>query len=121
MAGNRLGSEEYPYLPIRLRIRGWRSEAMALLDTGFSDQLIIPPSEFDANLLGEPDNYATVEVADGRIVHAPVCLATLSLGSTFTLAEVTAIGMGDRYIIGRGIIGLSSVTLDHGERLVIEL
>ena len=35
-------STDYPYLPIRLEVRGVQFEDRALLDTGFTGELIIP-------------------------------------------------------------------------------
>jgi predicted aspartyl protease len=50
----RLVSEHFPYLPLRLEVRGRTSAVEALLDTGFDGDVAVPPDLF-AN--GEPDDY----------------------------------------------------------------
>ena len=95
---------------------------MALLDTGFSDQLIIPSTavlEADG-VVPEPDDWIDARVADGRSVPAPLYFGAIELPDLAPVDGVCIIVMGDQYIIGRGIIDLFKVTLDHGERLIIE-
>ena len=51
MARNRsITSEAFPYLPIRVVLRGWKVEATALLDTGFSGELVIPQDALPQNI-----------------------------------------------------------------------
>ena len=122
MASDQLVSYVYPYLPIRIGIRGWQVEAMGLLDTGFSAQIIVPTNvlEEEPEFSETPDDYTDARLADGRIIHAPVFLANLEIGSLPPVVGITAIIMGDQYIRGRGIIDRFMVTLDHGDRVIVE-
>ena len=69
-------STHYPYLAIRLEVQGQSEEAPALLDTGYTDSVIIPDT-WHSHGLGLPDGRTAVEVGDGRIVFAPVYLGIL--------------------------------------------
>ena len=71
-------STTYPYLSIRMAIRDWQDEALALLDTGFSGELIIPESVLGQDL-GTPDEHTDVELGDASIVDAPIYLGTLEI------------------------------------------
>lgn len=97
MAQDRLISTNYPYLPVRVDIRGWQEEAPALLDTGFTGELIIPESVL-AQGLGFPDEHTSVEVGDNRIVDAPIYLGALKLVGFPPIPDVTVIVLGDEYI-----------------------
>ena len=59
-------SDDFPYLPIRIAIGGWETEAEALLDTGFSGELIVPEDAMPEDI-GPPAYFVTYRVADGRI------------------------------------------------------
>ncbi len=66
-------SNRYPYLDLRVQIRDWQAEATALIDTGFTGNLVIPEHLW-TDELGRPDGRGTLIVADGGIVRAPVYL-----------------------------------------------
>ena len=95
---------------------------MALLDTGFSDQLAVPTSalEDEPALVGDPDTWVNVRVADGRSIAVPLFDGTIELPNLSTVEGASIMVMGDQYIVGRGILDLYKVTLDHGQRLIIE-
>ena len=112
-------SNHYPYLAIRVAIGDWRGEASALLDTGFTAELVVPEILLDQDI-GFPDEHVAVEVGDGRIVNAPIYLGNLEIHGLSTIQGITIIAMGDEFIIGRGIIDLFRVTFDHGARVILE-
>ncbi len=108
----------YPYIPIRVQIRRWESEALALLDTGFTGELVIPESVLFH--LGIPDDHTDVEVADNRIIPAPAFLGAIEIIGLDPIPDVHITVLGDEYILGLGILDLYKVTFDHGERVIIE-
>ena len=69
-------STTYPYLSIRVSLRGKTHDALALLDTGFSGHLAVPESAV-ADDLKLPDASTTWELADGSIVDAPLYLGSV--------------------------------------------
>lgn len=71
-------SEEYPYLPIRVQLRGQVAEGSALIDTGISGSLVIPTTWLERGL-GAPDGYSGWELADGSITSAPVHLGSVEI------------------------------------------
>ena len=54
---------------------------MALLDTGFSDQLVVPSSvlEDEPAIAGDPDTWVNLKVADGRSIGVPLFHGTIEL------------------------------------------
>ena len=56
-------STEFPYIPIRVTLPGWEVEVMALLDTGFTGEFIIPRNVLPQDIV-VPAEYIEVEVAD---------------------------------------------------------
>ena len=54
-----VASEDFPYLPIRISIRGWQTEALVLLDTGYTGELIIPRNVLPGDL-GLPEAFMNV-------------------------------------------------------------
>ena len=112
-------STDYPYLPIRVQIRDWQDEASALLDTGFTAELVIPERLLDQGF-GFPEEHIDVELGDGRIVNAPVYLGNLEIIGLPPISGLAIIAMGNEFILGRGIIDLFRVTFDHGDRVIVE-
>ncbi|MEX1254653.1 MAG: hypothetical protein WEE64_09960 [Dehalococcoidia bacterium] len=111
-------STVFPYLPVRIELRGHRSEALALLDTGFTGDLAIPTASVSADL-GLPDARIDWQLADGSTIDAPVYLGTLEIvGLPPMPAAVTV--LGDEYIMGRGVLDKFRITLDRGRRVVAE-
>ena len=112
-------SEHYPYLELRVRIRDWQWEADALIDTGFSSNLVVPEHLWNEEL-GRADGRANWVLADGGTVQAPVYLGDIEILGTPVVARVAITFMGDEFILGRGIIDRFKLTLDHGQRIIIE-
>ena len=112
-------SDIYPFLTIRLDLRGRRHETSGLLDTGFSGDLAIPTGFFDGDF-GLPDGRIDWELADGSTIDAPVYLGSVEIAG-FPPVPAAITVLGDEYILGRGVIDRYKVTFDHGQRLIVEL
>jgi predicted aspartyl protease len=107
-------SNDYPYIPIRFEVQGQSEDSLALLDTGYTESLIIPASW--RHRLGAPDGRTTLEVGDGRIVHAPVYLGIIEIVGSPPIYGVALTLLADEYILGRRILDRFEITLDHGRR-----
>jgi predicted aspartyl protease len=114
---SRVESERFPYLGLHVEVRNRIHSVDALIDTGFDGFLAVPPS-----LLADgqpPDNFQSWSLADGTRVTAPLYLGTVHVGDLGSVpALITA--LGDEPLVGRGVIDRFRLTLDHGERVVIE-
>src|SRR5918999_3298766 len=106
-------STVYPYLSIIVEIRGQREEVLALIDTGYTGDLVVP-ANWQSRGLGLPDGRSTVEVGDGRTVYAPVYLGVLEIIGFDPIPEVAITALGDEYILGQRILDRFEITLDHG-------
>ncbi len=115
MVSRRVTSADFPFLPIRITVRGWTSEALALLDTGFSGDLVIPGN------IGAPDYPMLYRVADNRITSTELFYGSLQILGLPTIPSISIGVLGNKYIIGLGIIERYTVTLDRGERVIIEM
>ncbi len=119
MAGS-LTSSEFPYVPVRVEIRGKVHEGSALVDTGFDGKLIVPANWVTMDI-GDPDGQSEWRLADGRVTYAPSYRGDLWLGDDFAhFSRLRCDALGDQYIVGLEIVSLFGVNLDHGERLIFE-
>ena len=116
---HRVTSAEYPYIPVRLEIRGQQFEQYALLDTGFTGELAIPATLL-ATTIDVPDEHADWELADGSIIDAPIYLGTLEILGLPPILSVAVTTLGNEFILGRGILDLCVVAFERGERVIIE-
>ena len=116
----RVTSTVYPTLSVRLDIRGRQSEVSALLDTGFTGEVAFP-LDILGQAVGLPDEHTDWELADGSIVDAPTYLETLEIIGFSALLPVEITGLGNEYILGRGVLDLFVVTFDRGERVIVEM
>jgi len=118
VADHRVISSRFPYLPLSFTVRDRTLEVEALLATGFDGDLVVSP---DLVLNGRPaDGYFTLVLADGREVEAAVYLGTVTIGG-FSPIEAGITVLGDEPIVGLGIASRCLITLDHGQRLIVEL
>lgn len=114
-----LASSRFPYIPVQVRIRGEERSGWALVDTGFAGKLIVPDSWMSIGV-GNPDGQGRWRVADGRVAIAPSYVGELCLGDDFAqFAPIRCDVLGDHYIVGREIVALFNVRLDHGANVVI--
>jgi predicted aspartyl protease len=112
-------SHNYPFLPIRIEVRGRRYEALALLDTSFQGDVVVPTT-----LLGDdwglPDARVSWVLADGGVIDTPVYSGTLEIVGFNPLVSAI-VPLGRDYILGRGIIDRFEVSFDHGHTVVVKL
>ena len=99
---------------------GWEAEEVALLDTGFTGELIIPWGVLPQDL-AIPGEFINVEVGDNRVVPTSQYPGQLVIPGLSTLLRVSVTIIGDEYIVGIGIIERYRITLDRGERVIVEL
>lgn len=122
MDQQRLVSTRFPYLPIRLHFQhasaAFDSDHGTLLDTGFTGELVIPRS-LVANVQ-RPTAETRVRLGDDSQIVAPICLVSFSLGP-FGPFSAAAIALGNEVILGVGVMDRFAITLDHANRLVVEL
>ena len=117
MSTPRLVSARYPYLPVRLRVRQRVGELEALLDTGFDDDVVVPPSWI---VDGQPpDGHVRLELGDGSLVTAPYYDGAVELAGLGSF-PVIVLALGDEPIVGRGLLAQFRVILDHGQRVIVE-
>ncbi len=111
-------STNYPYLPIRVEIRGQIEEILALIDTGYTGNLIVPTDWLDRDL-GLPDGRSSIELGDGSVVPgAPLYLGILEMPGLFS-ARVRITVLGNEYVLGRRVLDRFEITLDHGQRVIV--
>ena len=71
-------SNQYPYLPIRVELRGQTVEDLALIDTGYDGSFVIPAAWRDR--LGRPDGISRVGLGDGSIVAGtPIYIGVMEM------------------------------------------
>ena len=111
-------STDYPFLAVRIRIRDWEQETLALVDTGFEGSLVIPFSSIDSGL-GDPDASSDWILADGSVVESPVYVGSLEIKGLSAISDVVVSLLGSDYILGRNVLDRFELVLDHGQRLTI--
>ena len=101
---------------------GWETERMALLDTGYTGEVIIPWNAVPESQheVGTPQNFIDVQVGDNRIVSTiqyPGLLEIIGIPETMRVS-VTVIG--EEFIIGVGIMEMLTVTLIRASQVIVE-
>lgn len=117
MAYNFLKSSHFPYLKISIKVLHRDIKIEALVDTGFDGDIAIPP---ELVLNGDPPaGYVRWTLASGQTILAPYFMGTIKVGN-FRLISIQITVLGDEPIIGRGIIDRFKITLDHGQKVILE-
>ena len=114
-----VASDDFPYLSIRVAVRDWEVHQQALIDTGFTGDLVVPEGSLPQDI-GNPDHVRVYRVADDRFTRAPMFTGELEVMGLPLIQDVTVAELGSRYLIGLGIIERYVVTLERGERVIIE-
>jgi predicted aspartyl protease len=123
----KLTSSRYPFLPLTIHVRVTRRKStdlhtQALIDTGFSGDIVVPVSEELKQF--PPDAYATWTMADGSEVMAPIFLGTIRFPEldedVAEMVGVTVTVLGDLALIGQSILRHFTLTLDHGKQVILE-
>ena len=112
-------SGAFPFLEIRVSIREWETKSLALVDTGFSGDLVIPEGVLDKDV-GQPDHMRLYRMADGRTARSDIFLGEVEIAGLAPMSDIAIGVLGNKYIIGLGIIERYVVTLMRGERVVVE-
>jgi predicted aspartyl protease len=113
----RVISTRFPYLPVRLLIGQATHRLEVLLDTGFDGAVAIPPAWIED--AGPPFDYISWTLADGSTLRAAAYFGLVQLG-TLPPFSVLVTALGDEPLAGRGVSDRFSITLDHGQRVVVE-
>ena len=111
-------SAPYPSLPIRCDIQGVTREVDAIIDTGFDGYLVVPEALIGA--LPEPSRRRRYRTASGEPVIVVEYDGTVELSAQPLLVEANIIALGDEYLIGIELLNHFRVTLDHGQRVIVE-
>ena len=90
----------------------------ALLDTGFEGALAAPSSLLD-DLPGPAEFQGKWQLADARIIAAPVYVGDIDIGDLERL-RIQFTVLGDEFILGRAIMNRYNVCFDHGQRVVVD-
>jgi hypothetical protein len=67
-----------------------------------------------------PRGHLRWTLADGSAVLAPYYLGTIRVGALGPFPALVTV-LGDEPLIGREIVAHFTITLDHGERVIVEL
>ena len=78
------------------------------------------PEDLPPDDLTPPDQRSFYRVADGRLVRASLYSGNVQISSLPPLTDVSIGVMGNRFIVGVGIIERYVMILDRGERVIIE-
>ena len=119
-SSRRVISTSYPFLFIRVEIRGQQQDGLALLDTGFTGELVVPTRSLGQSI-GLPEEHTDWELADGSIVDAPVYLGSLEIVGLPPSFAVAVTPLGNEYVLGRGVLDRFEVIFDRGERVIVNL
>ena len=113
----RITSQRFPYVPIRVSVQQREVALEALVDTGFDGGVAVPPTIVTN---GEtPDGYLPWTLADGTQVLLPAYRGTVQLDG-FPSFPTVVIALGDEPIVGRQVSDRFRVVLDHGQQVVVE-
>jgi predicted aspartyl protease len=110
-------SERFPFIPVRIEVADDQIAVEALIDTGFDGDIVLPAG---TRVPGPSAQSALrARLADGTYVQAPVFRAAAVIGPV-RVRPVVVILLGDLPMIGRRLIGRFAVTLDHGQRVIVQ-
>jgi len=115
----KITSTDYPFLPVHVEVRGWKNKGSALVDTGFTGELVIPEHWLKKGI-GTPDDYTDWGLANKSVVTAPTYAGSLKIVGLSITYDVLVVAIGDKLILGRGILDLFEVTFDRGEKLIVK-
>lgn len=107
----------FPYLPVRVELRGHIYDLIALLDTGFDGAFLIPRDLLPQH--ERPRRFTRWTLADGSSTEAPTYAGSVRFSSLGPF-PVPIIALGSEPLIGRALLRHVTITLDHGERVIVE-
>lgn len=110
--------DRYPSLRIRFSINGYYGECVALVDTGCDVGLVVPRSLVPG--LSAPNQLIGVSTASGEKLEAPAYAGTAELFDEPTPVGTIILVLGDECLVGLPMLNHFRVTLDHGQRIIVE-
>ncbi len=111
-------SRYFPYLPLTLTVQGGQINIEAILDTGFDGSVIVPQYTFPPTL--KPNYDLAWTLADGTTIKGPAFAGTVHVGH-FGPFDVVITSVGNESLIGRALTNLFTITLDHGQQVIVTL
>jgi predicted aspartyl protease len=117
-------SRDFPYLQIHAYIGDsyyfpdFEFDTDALVDTGFSGGLSVPPSLITPTL--SPVSQTIWTLADDLTVTAPTYRGYVRVDS-LPVVEVEIIALAGQSLLGRGATNHFRLIFDHGDTVTIEL
>lgn len=111
-------ARSYPTLAVRFVVSGVTRDAIALMDTGFDGDLVVP--EALVGQLPEPSYYSRYRTANGELVVVAEFSGTVELVDQPGSLQARIIALGDEYLIGIRMLNHFRVTLDHGQQIIVE-
>jgi len=116
----RLVTPAYPYVEVIFTIGAFRSPPiLAYVDSGFDGYLLAPAAE--ATLLGPSQFSTSWELGDGSGVQAQEYRGEIEVSGLSLLIPARSTYLGEKYLLGRGIVDRLRMTFDRGQRLILEI
>ena len=97
---------------------GRSHEFEALVDTGFDGTIILPEGSISQGL--PPHGESRWRLADNSVVSTSYYLVQAEIAGTERPFSLLAYVLGKEAIIGRALTNNFRITLDHGERIIVE-
>jgi predicted aspartyl protease len=117
MNGSRIVSRQFPYIPIHLTIDGHSAALVAMLDTSFDGDLVVPVGHLPSDIT--PADQLPVRLADGSQMLLATHVGTARIG-VVEIADLLVYVLGEVPLIGTNLIRHFTVILDHGRRVIVE-
>ncbi len=114
-----VSSNRFPYIPIVVTINDVSTATEALIDTGFDGFVLLPEANFPEGISG-PLTFQEWVLADGSHSTAVYCDGEVSIGGVMSGVAAQITFLGEEALVGRGLLDLYRVTLDHGARVIVE-
>ena len=95
-------STDYPFLQVRVEIRGQRVEELALTDTGFEGAAAVPENWADETL-GDPEVFRFhSRWLTGAFSYAPVFVGSVEIVGFSPIADIPITVPRERVYVGPG-------------------
>ncbi len=115
----RVVSDQFPFVEVAWEVRGQSGIALAFLDTGFDGFLMLPANWLGQ--LGTPDAFDWWQLADGSYIVAPAYEGTVAIVGLEQAVPSKIVLVGSEVVMGLQLLRRYLVTLERGQRVVIEL
>lgn len=105
-------------MEVEWEVHGQRTKALAFIDTGFDGFLMLPTNLMGQ--LGTPDHIDWWQLADGSFVAAPTYFGTIRFVGMDEFLPCDIIVMGNEVVVGLDLVRRYLVTLERGQRVIME-